>query len=147
MRWDSAVEEEKRQLEAEASDLEAQRSSLQARNSAVDTDNAALQARFAECAKKRDAAAAEEAKVVASLRKVVESHREVVSEREGLARRSARVDEDHMRLVESVDGSVDPQAAVALKKALVKFQVNFLMHFHTILRSLKKKTSAIQTKT
>ena len=69
IKWDSAVEEEKRQLESEASDLEARRASLRARNTVVDEDNAKLQARFAECTKKRDAATAEEATVVDSLRK------------------------------------------------------------------------------
>ena len=124
IKWDSAVEEEKRQLESEASDLEAQRASLRARNTVVDEDNAKLQVRFAECAKKRDAAAAEEATVVDSLRKVVELHRDVVAKREGVATRSVRLDEDHNRLAESVQGSVDPAAAVALKRALVKFQVS-----------------------
>ena len=52
--------------------------------------------------------------------------REVVSQREELGKKSHRMDVDQQKLMESVDKeklSKDPQMALDVKKAMVKFQV------------------------
>ena len=52
--------------------------------------------------------------------------REVVSQREELGKKSHRMDVDQQKLMDSVDKdklSKDPQMALDVKKAMVKFQV------------------------
>ena len=58
--------------------------------------------------------------------------REVVSQREELGKRSHRMDVDQQNLMDSVDKeklSKDPQVALDVKKAMVKFQVDSAMLF------------------